>query len=52
LRNNEKNGLSLSSAGGDYAIQNVASDNSDGNFYGGGGKNYLPLSGSNANYGF
>ena len=50
LRNNGV-GLGLNEDGHNFAIKNVASDNSSGNFLSNPG-NYMPLTGDNANYGF
>jgi parallel beta-helix repeat protein len=50
LRNNGDYGLNLV-AGWTYAVRNVASDNTDGNFYSG-GTNHMPIDGDNANHSF
>lgn len=52
LRHNSAYGLNLSLNASNYAIRNVASNNSSGNFNSAGGTNYMPTAGDNANYGF
>lgn len=52
LRYNGGYGLNLSMNASNYAIRNVGSNNSSGNFYSAGANNYMPTTGDNANYGF
>jgi len=51
LRYNSGYGLNMLNSY-NYAVTNVASNNSSGNFSPAGGTNYMPTAGDNANYGF